>query len=181
MTRAILSSGRKESQPTACVRMPAAVPRILLVSLVLVSGCSPSAPQDAARPAALVERAHVTMGSEVRLTAWADDEKRVADDFEAAFAEFDRLDALMSVWREGSDVQWLNAAAGLQPVHVSGEVLEVLRMARQVSDWTGGKFDVTFAPLSDVWRFDHDQDNRVPTAEEIGSRLPLIDYRAVML
>ena len=57
----------------------------------------------------------------------------------------------------------------------------MLRTARQVSEWTGGKFDVTFGALSDVWKFDHDQDNRVPAPAEIAARLPLIDYRAVVI
>ena len=133
------------------------------------------------RAARVVERARVSMGSELRLTAWTADELAAADAFEAAFAEFDRLDALMSVWREGSDIRRLNAAAGVERVRVSPEVIEVLRVAAEVGDWTGGKFDVTFGALSDVWKFDHDQDNQVPTREAINVRLPRIDYRALEL
>ena len=81
------------------------------------------------------------------------------------FAEFDRLDALMSVWRAGSDVLRINAAAGERAVPVSADVREVLRTARQVSEWTGGKFDVTFGALADIWKFDHDQDNTIPDAD----------------
>lgn len=119
------------------------------------------------------------MGTELHLTAWTDDEAGAVGAFDAVFAEFDRLDALMSVWREGSDVRRLNAAAGQQPVQVSGDVLAVLHDARQISEWTGGKFDVTFGALSDLWRFDHDQDNRIPDMAEVRRRLPLIDYRAL--
>jgi thiamine biosynthesis lipoprotein len=50
-----------------------------------------------------------------------------------------------------------------------------------VSDWTEGKFDVTFGALADVWKFDHDQDDRVPAPAEIAARLPLVDYRAVAI
>src|SRR5687768_5515018 len=92
----------------------------------------------------LVEQARVSMGSELRLTAWTGNEERAAAAFEEVFREFDRLDALMSVWRDGSDVQRINRAAGQHPVATSGEVREVLRHARQISDWTGGKFDITF-------------------------------------
>ena len=74
----------------------------------------------------------------------AADEAAAVSAFEEVFAEFERLDALMSVWREGSDVLRLNAAAARRPVKVSAEVLEVLRIVRQVSEWTEGKFDVTF-------------------------------------
>jgi len=48
-----------------------------------------------------------------------------------------------------------------------------------VSDWTGGKFDVTFGALAEVWKFDHDQDDSVPSAAEIAARLPRVDYTAV--
>ena len=129
--------------------------------------------------ASLVERARLAMGSELRLTTWTADEATAVSAFEAVFGEFDRLDALMSVWRDGSDIQRLNAAAGEHAVPVSPDVREVLRVARQVSDWTGGKFDVTFGALSDLWKFDHDQDNRMPDPDEVRRRLPLINYRAL--
>jgi thiamine biosynthesis lipoprotein len=130
---------------------------------------------------AAVERSHLTMGSEVRVTAWTRDEAGALAAFHEAFAEFDRLDALMSIWRDGSEVQRLNAAAGERPVPVGPEVRDVLLTAQQVSEWTGGAFDVTFAALSDIWRFDHDRDGRVPSPAEIAARLPLVDYSAVRL
>src|SRR5262245_34894473 len=119
------------------------------------------------------------MGSELHLSAWTSDQASAVAAFDAVFAEFDRLESLMSTWREGSDIVRLNAAAGDHPVPVSREVIEVLAIARQISEWTGGKFDVTFGALSDVWRFDHDQDNRIPDPDEVRRRLPLIDYQAL--
>lgn len=126
-------------------------------------------------------RAHVTMGSEVRVTVWTSDQPAAHAAMTQVFAEFDRLDALLSVWKPGSDVLQLNAAAGVAPVHVSHETVEVLQTARQVSEWTMGKFDVTFGALADVWKFDHDQDNHVPEPDEIAARLPLVDYRGVVI
>jgi thiamine biosynthesis lipoprotein len=121
------------------------------------------------------------MGADLRVAAWTDDEAEAVSAFGAVFAEFDRLDALMSIWRDGSDVQRLNAAAGEGPVSISPEVRDVLLVARRVSEWTGGKFDVTFAALSDVWRFDQDLDGRVPSSGEVARRLPLVDYTAMQV
>lgn len=121
------------------------------------------------------------MGSELHLAAWTADDGKAVAAFEAVFAEFDRLDALMSVWREGSDIVHLNAAAGQAPVPVSRDVREVIRAARQVSEWTGGKFDVTFGALSGLWKFDQDLDGRVPPRTEITPRLPLIDYQKLVV
>jgi thiamine biosynthesis lipoprotein len=147
---------------------------ILLAAIVGAGvGCGQRAPH-------LVERAASAMGSELRLTAWTADDRRAAAAFDAVIAEFDRLDALMSVWRSGSDVLRINAAAGERPVAVSAEVREALTTARQISEWTDGKFDVTFGPLADIWKFDaQNQDNSVPDAASIAARLPLIDYRQI--
>ena len=76
------------------------------------------------------------MGSDLRLTAWTADDVAAVAAFDAVFREFDRLEDLMSVWREGSDILRLNAAAGDHPVSVSADVREALTIAHQVSDWT---------------------------------------------
>jgi thiamine biosynthesis lipoprotein len=129
----------------------------------------------------IVERAHLSMGSEVRISALTSDEARAVRAFDQAFAEFDRLDRLLSVWHPESDVSRLNAAAGRAPVQVSAETLDVLRVAREVSEWTGGKFDVTFGAMSGLWKFDHDQDSRIPAMADVRARLPLVDFRSVEL
>ena len=134
---------------------------------------------NATTPAKLVERAAIRMGSEVRLTAWVADERRALSAFEEVFSEFERLDALMSVWRPGSDVARINDAAGSRPVVASGDVRAVLRDALRVSAWTAGKFDVTFGAVSGLWKFDHDQDDRIPDPEDVRDRLPLVDYRKI--
>jgi thiamine biosynthesis lipoprotein len=119
------------------------------------------------------------MGSSLTLTAWTADESRAVAAFDDVFAEFDRLESLLSVWQPQSDVVRLNQAAGDRPVAVNADTRAVLLAARRASEWTRGKFDVTFGALADVWKFDHDQDNTVPGAEEIRARLPLVDYTAV--
>ena len=120
------------------------------------------------------------MGSPVHLSAWTANRDQARAAFDLAFKEWDRLDAAMSVWKQNSDVMRLNAAAGDHPVQVGPDVRAALRIARQVSDWTGGKFDITFGALGDLWKFDaQNQDNRIPDHAEVLRRLPLIDYTQV--
>ncbi len=126
-----------------------------------------------------VERSRVAMGSELRLAAWTTDEGAAVAAFEQVFREFDRLEALLSVWKPGGDVIRINEAAGRQPVPVSDDTLTVLEAAAQASEWTGGKFDITFGALAEIWKFDHDQDNAVPDRRAIEARLPFVDYRLV--
>ena len=152
--------------------------------VIIATACSTeTAPGGAARasPARIVEESRLAMGSLLRLTAWTSDEGAARSAFGEVFAEFTRLETLMSTWVADSDVQRVNRAAGMQPVTVSGEVREVLNSSRQISEWTGGKFDVSFGALSGLWKFDHDQDSVIPDAHEVLRRLPLIDYRAIQI
>lgn len=149
------------------------------VLIIAASAACRGGARDEAGHVRVIERAGVAMGSELRLTAWAADETAARSAFDAVFAEFERLEAQMSTWRPGSDVLRINAAAGDHAVPVAADVRDVLRLARQISEWTEGTFDVTFGALTDVWKFDHDQDNTIPSAEAIRARLPLIDYRQI--
>jgi thiamine biosynthesis lipoprotein len=135
----------------------------------------------AAQPAAprMVERSRMSMGSSLRLAAWTTNETTAIDAFDHVFREFDRLESLLSVWKDGSDVVRMNKNAGITPVPVSQDTINVLREAADASALTRGKFDITFGALSDIWRFDHDQDNIVPDRQLIEIRLARIDYRAV--
>ena len=122
------------------------------------------------------------MGTEIRLTAVSADEVATVAAFSQVFADFDRLDRLLSVWKPESEVVRLNAAAGDHPVPVSTETREVLRAAREVSEWTEGAFDVTFGALTGLWKFDaQDQDSSVPDPREVQARLPLVDYRKLTI
>jgi thiamine biosynthesis lipoprotein len=152
--------------------------RLTIAALSLLTACCRGG-ADATGRVRVVERAGVAMGSELQLRAWTTDEAAARAAFEAVFVEFERLEALMSTWRPGSDVLRINAAAGVQPVPVNPDVRDVLRQARQISEWSDGTFDVTFGALTDVWKFDHDQDNSIPAEAAIRARLPLIDYRRI--
>lgn len=129
----------------------------------------------------LVERTFVAMGSQLRVAIWAQDEDRAAAAADRVAREFDRLEALLSVWKPGSDVVRINDAAGVQPVNVDPDTIEVLEYARDASVWTNGKFDVTFGALAEIWKFDHDQDNVVPDRMAIEKRLPFVDDAAITI
>jgi FAD:protein FMN transferase len=151
-----------------------------LVCLLALSACVAATPTPQEDPR-LVERSRVSMGTEVHVSAWTADEAAALAAFERVFDEFDRLDALMSVWKEGSDILRINAAAGKGAVAVSPEVREALHASQEVSEWTAGKFDVTFAALSGLWKFDQDIDGQIPDRSQIAAKLAFIDYHALQI
>ena len=154
---------------------------IIVVASAVMAACSETVPPPAQKTARLVERARLAMGSELRLSAWTADEAGTIAAFEHVFDDFDYLDRILSVWHETSEISRLNAAAGDRPVAIRPEVMEVLQVAQQVSVWTDGKFDVTFGALSGLWKFDHDQDNHVPSPKDVAARLPLVAFEALEL
>jgi len=126
----------------------------------------------------LVETYFPSMGTELHLSVWTADPYKVYTAFDKIAQEFHRLEELMSNWKEGSDIQKLNAAAGDHPVQVAPELRELLRTANQVSEWTSGKFDVTFGAMSGLWKFDYqNEDATIPDPLEVARRRKLINYR----
>ena len=144
--------------------------------MALLAGCRPSP-----SPPELVTETRLAMGATLTISVWTTETAAASRAIGAAFADVDRLEGLLSVWRDGSDVVRLNAAAGGPAIPVAEETRAVLMAALEASRLTDGKFDVTFGSLSDLWRFDHDQDNRIPDAEAIAARLPLVDHTAVVV
>ena len=155
--------------------------RTLAIVAITLAACHRPA-RSPAQSAHLVERTHETMGTEIHTTFWTDDDVRAETAAAAVFREFDRLDAMMSVWKDGSDIKRLNDGAGEKRVLISPETREVLHIARQISEATEGTFDITFAALSGLWKFDYqDKDESVPPRSEIVKRLPLVNYRDVLV
>lgn len=97
-----------------------------------------------------------------------------------AFAEMERLEELLSEWRPTSEISRINQAAGKHPVVVSRDTLEVVRAGLEVSKLSKGAFDLTWAALHGLYDF-RPGFERVPERREVRARLPLVDYRDVVV
>lgn len=95
-----------------------------------------------------------------------------------AFAEVERLEAVLSEWRNESDISKINELAGKKPVKVGDDTLRVVDAGMDVSAWSRGAFDLSWAALWGLYDFRPDS-IRIPTPEEIKSRLSLIDYKNI--
>lgn len=95
-----------------------------------------------------------------------------------AFTEIERLEDMLSEWREGSDISRVNAAAGKRPVKVSDDTLRVVDAGLDVSKWSRGAFDLSWAALWGFYDFRPDS-VKIPTEAEIKPKLALIDYKKI--
>ena len=97
-----------------------------------------------------------------------------------AFAAIAEVDRLMSNYRSDSELTRLNREGAARDVALSEPLYKVLEAAQQVSHDSGGAFDVTVGPLVRLWGF-FDKKPHVPSAAELASVRPLVDFRNVLL
>jgi FAD:protein FMN transferase len=126
-----------------------------------------------------IDETRVLMGTAVQLSVEGDDEAALRAAAGEAFAEMARLSAMMSHYEAGSVVSELGRAAGVRPVAVPPELMQVLRMAQSVSRETRGAFDATIGALSG-WRFRADEP-AMPSPAQIDAQRRLVDYRRLAL
>jgi thiamine biosynthesis lipoprotein len=127
-----------------------------------------------------VERRAVLMGTEVYVVIPTKEREAAETAIDAAIAEIGRIEDLMTDWRETSQLSAINRAAGKAPVKVDLELLELLRGSKEVSELTGGAFDVTYAAAGRYWDFQA-QPPRLPNPADLERAVPKIDYRRLQL
>jgi thiamine biosynthesis lipoprotein len=118
------------------------------------------------------------MGTSVEIELWHDDAPEALRLIESGMAEFDRIEAAMSTYRESSEISVVNRQAAQAPVAVSSELFELVQRSQALSRQTGGAFDITFDSVG--YLYDYRQRRR-PDAAGIEARLPALDYRHVLL
>ena len=128
----------------------------------------------------VVVRQQQHMSTTVTITVAAPETMEVLQAIEAAFAEVARLAGMLSEFIPNSEVSAINQQAGIGPVQVDKELLDVVQKSLEVSVDSEGTFDITWAALSDLWDF-RSPNPRVPSQDEIKPRLALIDYRQVII
>jgi thiamine biosynthesis lipoprotein len=163
--------------------------RLAIVLAIVVAAASPGARLRHAAAQALeahvFTRTYHAMGTDVVLTAYTSDDPRAGAAFASAFSEIQRLERLMTDWewpgQPPSDVLRVNAAAGRQAVRVSDETFDVIVMSLDMSRRSAGAFDITYAAMRGLWKFDEDLEKKIPPAAEIARRRRLIGWRDVIL
>lgn len=126
------------------------------------------------------QRSEYIMGTIFDVTVIGDNEKVIEAVVVKAFDEIKRIDGLMSRYKEGSEVSLVNKNAGIAPVKVGQELIEVLKEARKISELSDGAFDVTIGPLTNLWAFDMGKDV-VPPEEKIEELRRLVNYRKLKI
>ena len=96
---------------------------------------------------------HRQMGTTFQVLLYASDSVRARAAAEAAFRRIDTLNAILSDYREDSELSKLSRTAGSgQWVRVSPDLWRVLRISHRAARKSNGAFDLTVGPVVRLWR-----------------------------
>lgn len=96
---------------------------------------------------------------------------------DGAFELCGEYDAMLDRHREGSEIWNLNHAEG-SALSVSPQVAELVETALAYCEITGGRYDITIAPVMDLWDFKAEEPTR-PDPDELKAALTLVNWQNV--
>ena len=128
----------------------------------------------------LRKRTTMLMGSRWDITLVANDSTLAEQNIDTVIAEVSRIEYLISDWKPESQVSLVNQNAGIRPIQVDREVFELTRRAIHLSRITGGAFDISFAAMDRIWKFDGSM-TAMPTPEAIKKSVEKVGYRNIIL
>ncbi|MES2808631.1 MAG: FAD:protein FMN transferase [Bacteroidota bacterium] len=89
------------------------------------------------------------MGNKFEISVVGNDPVWAGERINSAIAEITRVEKLLSIFTEDSDVNAINRNAGIKPVKVSAELFKLIGRSIQISELTYGAFDVTYFAAAD--------------------------------
>ncbi len=116
------------------------------------------------------------MGTEVSVYLWSDDEEAGLAALEAVFQEADRIDRLMSTYKDDSEITKINLGAAAAPVRSGEELFGLIARSLEISVLTQGAFDITYESVGQHYDF---RKHQRPDVATVQSELENINYRYV--
>lgn len=145
----------------------------LLILLALLSSLPCSAQ-------VLRKRAVTLMGSRFDITIVAKDTASAEAYIDTVIMEVTRIENLISDWRPVTQISQVNQNAGIRPVKVDREVFDLTRRALRLSELTGGAFDISFAAMDRIWKFDGSM-TEMPSPEAVKKSVERVGYQNILL
>lgn len=137
----------------------------------------PEGPAAPAAPPPLFSRSRPLMGTVFVIQVDAPEET-AAPAVDAAFDEIERLETVLSEWLDDSEISRINLNAGVAPIQVSDDVFRVVKAGVDVSRWSDGAFDLSWAALRGLYDFRPGR-QRIPDRAEVRPRLPLVRWQDI--
>ncbi len=120
------------------------------------------------------------MGSRFEFTAVTADSVLAMKAIANGIKEVKRIEKLISSWDPQSQTADINAHAGIKPVKVDLELYQLIGRSLKVSALTQGAFDISYASLDKIWKFDGSV-AALPPKSMIEKSVAKIGYEKIIL
>jgi thiamine biosynthesis lipoprotein len=120
------------------------------------------------------------MGSRFDITIVDRDSLTAEQRIDDVVAEVTRIEDLISDWRSYTQISKVNQNAGVAPVKVDPEVFALMERALHLSSITNGAFDISFAAMDRIWKFDGSM-TEMPSPEAIKNSVRNVGYQNIVL
>lgn len=123
---------------------------------------------------------YLTMGTFVQVTVAAKDHPQAQKFFTVAFEQIDKVNRIMNDWDPNSEISQLTQTAHLAPVPVSSELFDVIAASIEYSKLSGGAFDITVGPETQLWR-QMRETHQEPAPEALAEARAKVGYEKMIL
>jgi thiamine biosynthesis lipoprotein len=121
------------------------------------------------------------MGNIFEISVLAEDDSQASEGIEAAITEMRRIEKLLTTFDQTSQTNQINLQAGISPVAVDREVLDLIQRSLKISELTQGAFDITYGSIDKrLWNFDTTMTS-LPDKDTAKQSVRLINYKNVIL
>ena len=111
-----------------------------------------------------------------------DDRDSVAfEHIETAVLEIQRIENLLTTYKDNSQTHIINQNAGIRPIKVDSEVFELIERSLRISHITDGYFDISYGGIDkSFWNFNRYM-KQLPDKKKKKKHLKLVNYKNIIL
>ncbi len=120
------------------------------------------------------------MGSRFDITVVAENESIGNKYIDTAVAEITRIEKLISSWDPNSQTSEINRHAGIKAIKVNSELFQLIERAIGISKLTDGAFDISYASMDRIWKFDGSM-TEMPSEEKIKTSVSKVGFQNIIL
>lgn len=96
-------------------------------------------------------------------------------------AELERVESTLSHWRAASATADFNRLESTQPFGIPPELADLVGLGQRLSQATDGRFDLTVAPLTQLWGYGPAGARPTPSEAQLAAALPMVGWRKLSL
>jgi thiamine biosynthesis lipoprotein len=140
---------------------------IILVPALLLTGCRPDQNN---RYQKFSDSFFNTFDTLINITAYVQSEQEFNDYFEKAKARFEKLHRLFDIYNEYegiNNLRTVNKNAGIRPVKVDRELIDLILFAKEWYHNTEGRVNVAMGPVLEIWHRYRQQGLDDPSSAEL--------------